>query len=135
MPGLVQGSIAPSPSGDLISVTTVNRKDGELDVILISAKDGSLVRNLTNGFDKNYGFEVFNLGAGRCEDLMDFVHTIERVCGKEGEKEFLPMQQGDVVSTAADISLAARKLGYEPGTMVPDGVPKFVSWYREYYGI
>src|SRR4029450_4347333 len=50
-------SIAPSPSGDLISVVTVNRKDGELDVVLISSKDGSLVRNLTNGFDKNLGFD------------------------------------------------------------------------------
>jgi hypothetical protein len=49
-------SIAPSPSGDLIAVVTVNRKDGELDVVLISSKDGSMVRNLTNGFDKSYGF-------------------------------------------------------------------------------
>ena len=66
---------------------------------------------------------------------MDFVHTIEKTCGKEGEKEFLPMQQGDVVSTAADISRAARMLGFNPGTMVPQGVPRFVAWYREYYGI
>src|SRR5207302_2896976 len=43
-------SIAPSPSGDLIAVTTFNRKDGEIDVILVSSKDGSIVRNLTNGF-------------------------------------------------------------------------------------
>jgi len=50
-------SIAPSPSGDLISMVTVNRKDGELDVVLISSKDGSMVRNLTQGFDKNYGFD------------------------------------------------------------------------------
>jgi hypothetical protein len=50
-------SIAPSPSGDLMAVVTVNRKDGELDVILQSAKDGSLVRNLTGGFDKDFGFD------------------------------------------------------------------------------
>ena len=49
-------SIAPSPSGDLIAVVTINRKDGEADIVLLSAKDGSLVRNLTSGFDKNYGF-------------------------------------------------------------------------------
>jgi hypothetical protein len=49
-------SIAPSPSGDLLSVMTINRKDGELDVVLLSAKDGSVVRNLTEGFDKNLGF-------------------------------------------------------------------------------
>jgi hypothetical protein len=50
-------SIAPSPSGDLIAVTTFNRKDGEIDVILVSSKDGSVVRNLTNGFDKDMGFD------------------------------------------------------------------------------
>jgi len=50
-------SIAPSPSGDLIAAVTVNRKDGELDVILLSSKDGSMVRNLTGGFDKDFGFD------------------------------------------------------------------------------
>src|SRR4029077_1396277 len=50
-------SIAPSPSGDLIAVVTVNRKDRELDIVLISAKDGTVVRNLTNGFDKDHGYD------------------------------------------------------------------------------
>ena len=50
-------SIAPSPSGDLIAVVTVNRKDGELDIVLLSSKDGSIVRNLTRGFDKDMGFD------------------------------------------------------------------------------
>src|SRR5687767_11810869 len=49
-------SIAPSPSGDLIAAVTINRKDRELDLVLLSAKDGSLVRNLTSGFDKDMGF-------------------------------------------------------------------------------
>ena len=50
-------SIAPSPSGDLIAVTTFNRKDGEIDNILVSSKDGSIVRDLTKGFDKDMGFD------------------------------------------------------------------------------
>ena len=50
-------AIAPSPSGDLIAVVTVNRKDQELDIVLISSKDGSIVRNLTGGFDKDMGFD------------------------------------------------------------------------------
>jgi WD40 repeat protein len=50
-------SIAPSPSGDLIAVVTANRKDQELDIVLVSAKDGSVVRNLTRGFDKDMGFD------------------------------------------------------------------------------
>jgi len=50
-------SVAPSPSGDLIGAMTFNRKDGEIDVILISSKDGSIVRDLTKGFDKDMGFD------------------------------------------------------------------------------
>src|SRR4051812_17572270 len=50
-------SLAPSPSGDLLAAVTVNRKDGELDIVLISTKDGSIVRNLTRGFDKDLGFD------------------------------------------------------------------------------
>jgi len=50
-------SIAPSPSGDLIAVVTANRKDQELDIILVSSKDGSVVRNLTAGFDKDMHFD------------------------------------------------------------------------------
>jgi WD40 repeat protein len=50
-------SIAASPSGDLIAAITVNRKDQELDIVLLSSKDGSIVRNLTGGFDKDMGFD------------------------------------------------------------------------------
>ena len=50
-------SIAASPSGDLIAMMTVNRKDGEIDVVLVSSKDGSIVRDLTPGFDKDMGFD------------------------------------------------------------------------------
>ena len=50
-------AIAPSPSGDLMAVVTVNRKDREIDIVLESTKDGSIVRNLTKGFDKDMGFD------------------------------------------------------------------------------
>ena len=50
-------SIEPSPSGDLIAIATGNRHDQELDIVLVSSKDGSVVRNLTPGFDKDRGFE------------------------------------------------------------------------------
>src|SRR5204862_829114 len=49
--------IAPSPSGDLIAAVTISRKDGEIDIVLLSSKDGSVVRNLTSGFDKDMGFD------------------------------------------------------------------------------
>lgn len=50
-------SIEPSPSGDLIAAATGNSRDRELDLVLLSTKDGSVIRNLTQGFDQNLGFE------------------------------------------------------------------------------
>ena len=60
-------SIAPSPSGDLIAAVTLNRRDSELDIVLVSSKDGSVVRNLTKGFDKDMGFDHIVYLGGRPE--------------------------------------------------------------------
>ncbi len=94
-----------------------------------------IVAGITAALDKNHPYEIMNLGRGNMEELMDFVSVIEKACGKEGKKEFLPMQQGDVVQTFADTSKARKLLGYEPQTSIAEGVPKFVAWYREYYGL
>jgi hypothetical protein len=59
-------SIAPSPSGDLLAVVTFNRKDGEIDIVIVSSQDGSIVRNLTDGFDKDMGFShIVQMGSRR----------------------------------------------------------------------
>ncbi len=58
-------SIEPSPSGDLLAAMAGNRKEGELDIILISAQDGQVVRNLTEGFDQDKGFEYISLPGAR----------------------------------------------------------------------
>jgi hypothetical protein len=58
-------SIESSPSGDLIAAAAGNRKDRELDIILISSKDGQVIRNLTSGFDKDRGFEYISTPSGR----------------------------------------------------------------------
>lgn len=57
-------SIEPSPSGDLLAVAAGNRKDQELDIVLVSSKDGQVIRNLTSGFDKDRGFEYVATAAG-----------------------------------------------------------------------
>lgn len=50
-------AIEPSPSGDLIAAVSANRRDRELDILLLSARDGTVIRNLTKGFDQELGFE------------------------------------------------------------------------------
>ena len=94
-----------------------------------------IVSGIIASIDKNYPEEIFNLGCGRKEELMEYVRMVEVSCGKEAKKEYLPMQPGDTRSSLADISHAEEKLGYKPKTTIKDGVPRFVDWYRKYYGL
>jgi hypothetical protein len=57
-------SIEPSPSGDLMAVAAGNRKDQELDIVLMSTKDGKVIRNLTSGFNKDHGYEYISTPGG-----------------------------------------------------------------------
>lgn len=102
-------------------------------------RDFTYVDDIVSGIiasaDKNYPEEIFNLGCGRKEELMDFISMIEKACGKEGKKEFVDMQPGDVRVSLAGIEHARTKLGYEPKTQIKDGIPQFVEWYRSYYKI
>jgi hypothetical protein len=58
-------SAEPSPSGDLLAIVTGNRRDREYDIVLVSAKDGKIVQNLTKGFDQTRGWEFITLPGGR----------------------------------------------------------------------
>ena len=72
-PFVTVASIEPSPSGDLIAAVAGNRKDQELDIILISAKDGQVVRNLTSGFDESRGFEYIATAGGLRGNLVPWI--------------------------------------------------------------
>lgn len=76
---------------------------------------------------------LYNMGNSRSEELMDFIATLERSLGRKAKFEFMPMQQGDIVETCADIESTTRELGYLPHTDIADGIPKFVAWYTEFY--
>jgi UDP-glucuronate 4-epimerase len=78
---------------------------------------------------------LYNIGNHRSEELTRMIGLIERACGREAEKKLLPMQPGDVRDTYADISAIERDLGFQPKTVIDEGVPRFVDWYREYHGV
>ena len=63
---------------------------------------------------------------------MRLIEVIEDACGKKAVVELLPMQPGDVQATYADISAISSDLGFAPSTSIEQGVPLFVSWYRQY---
>ena len=80
-------------------------------------------------------YRLFNIGNNQPEKLMDFISLLENAIGKTAQKEFLPMQAGDVKATFADTSALDAWVGFKPNTPLNDGVEKFVAWYRQYYGV
>lgn len=79
-------------------------------------------------------YRVFNIGNNDPVPLMDFIAAIEASLDREAHKNFLPLQAGDVPATAADTAELAEWVGFAPATPVSEGVARFVSWYRNYYG-
>ncbi len=80
-------------------------------------------------------WRVVNIAGGTSVGLLDFVAEIEAAMGRPAKKVMLPMQPGDVRETFADHHLLEALTGYVPATPISVGVPAFVSWYRDYYGV
>jgi UDP-glucuronate 4-epimerase len=79
-------------------------------------------------------YRVYNIGNNAPVGLMDMVTTLEACLGQEAEKNFMPMQKGDVKATWADASALVDAVGYQPATPLSVGVKAFVDWYLDYYG-
>jgi len=126
------------PDMALFLFTSSILQDKPIDVF----NEGRMMRNFTyiddivegivRVLDNPRPYELYNIGNSRAENLMDFIHEIEKVIGKKAKIHYLPMQPGDVPATMADIT-KIRKLGYEPRTNIDAGIRKFVEWYRKYY--
>ena len=80
-------------------------------------------------------WRVYNIGNSRPVELMDYISELEKALGKTAEKEFLPLQPGDVPDTYADVEQLKQDVDYQPQTAIAEGVRKFVDWYRKYYGV
>ncbi|MEJ2116827.1 MAG: NAD-dependent epimerase [Alphaproteobacteria bacterium] len=80
-------------------------------------------------------YRLYNIGNNNPVRLMDFIAAIEKATGREAEKNYLPMQPGDVPATYADVEDLIRDVGFAPNTSLEDGIERFVAWYREYYNV
>lgn len=80
-------------------------------------------------------YRLYNIGNNRSEPLMRMIELIEKEVGRKAEKEFLPMQEGDVPASFADISAIQRDTGFAPTTPIDVGIPRFVDWYRRYHNL
>ena len=78
-------------------------------------------------------FRLYNIGNNEPVQLMRYIEVIEECLGRKAQKNFLPMQPGDVPETFADIDDLVRDVGYRPATPIETGVRRFVDWFCEYY--
>lgn len=83
--------------------------------------------------DNGSPFALYNIGNNRPVELLHFIEVIETNLGIKAIKQFLPLQAGDVVSTAADIEPLRNAVGFEPKTPVEEGIPRLIEWYLAYY--
>lgn len=82
---------------------------------------------------KTAPYRIFNIGNHQPEQLMDFIGLMEQAFGKVAEKEFLPMQPGDVKATYADTKALEDWVGFKPSTSLKAGVKLFADWYKDFY--
>jgi UDP-glucuronate 4-epimerase len=79
-------------------------------------------------------FRIYNIGNNQPVQLMRYIEVLEECLGRKAQKNFLPMQLGDVPETFADIDDLVKDVGYRPATPVEVGVRNFVDWFCQYYG-
>lgn len=108
--------------------------EGVMRVIDNPAKPDPLWNGKTgNTSTSSAPYKIYNIGNNNPVKLMDFITAIENKLGKSIEKNFLPLQAGDVPATYADVTDLVEDLGYKPATPVQEGINNFIDWYLEFF--
>jgi len=78
-------------------------------------------------------YRLYNIGNNQPVALLDFIAILEGHLGRKAQKNFLPLQAGDVPATFADVDDLSADVGFKPATPIAEGIRRFVEWYRDYY--
>lgn len=89
-----------------------------------------IIQGIEQAMENLKGFGIFNLGESNAISLKELVALLENSTGKKADIKYLPMQDGDVLRTFADISRAKSVLGYNPVVNIADGIRNYVEWLR-----
>ncbi len=76
-------------------------------------------------------FKIYNIGNNNPVTLRRFIRAIEKSCGKKAIENSLPMQDGDVPFTFADIDDLVKVTGHKPQVEIEDGIERFVNWFKD----
>ncbi|GIU00835.1 NAD-dependent epimerase [Sulfurovum sp. TSL6] len=116
------------------AIKIFNQGDMSRDFTYIDDIVDGCIKVIDNPNEKDL-YQIYNIGNNAPVQLMDFIKALENSLGREAKKEYLPMQQGDVKSTYADVSGLIDNFDYKPDTSIEEGVDKFAQWYRAFYHI
>ena len=87
--------------------------------------------NIVEEGSSNY--KVYNIGNNQPVELEKFIGCIEDSLAKKANKNYMPMQDGDVVRTYADVTDLENTTNFKPKTELQNGINKFVNWFNSYY--
>ena len=99
------------------------------------APDATFDKDLPDPATSWAPYRVLNIGNHQPVELMTYIEILERELGRTAQKNFLPMQDGDVPATVADTADLKAITGFAPATSVDHGIREFVGWYLSYYGV
>ena len=79
-------------------------------------------------------WRLYNIGNNDKQKLLHYIDVLEDCLGKKAIRNYMPMQAGDVRATYANVDDLVREIGFKPQTSIEEGISRFVTWYRSYYG-
>ena len=101
-------------------------------------RDFTYIDDIVNGVvkvvEKPNGYKLYNIGNNKCESLMKYIEVLERNLNIKALMNYLPMQDGDVKKTYANVDGLIEDFNYKPSTNIEEGIKNFVDWFKEYYG-
>ena len=113
-------------------IEVYNNGQMKRDFTYIDDVTAGIEKVLTAPYADKPKYRIYNIGRGKPENLMDFIHLIEKGLDRKASLKLMPLQKGDVLETFADISALKKDFGYEPETDLEEGMAKFLAWFREY---
>ena len=116
------------------TIDVFNNGDMLRDFTYIDDIVEGIIRVIDNPRTTTPPYKIYNIGNNNPVKLMDFIEAIENKLGKKIDKNFMPLQAGDVPATYADVTDLVNDLNYKPETPVQEGINKFVDWYLEFFG-
>lgn len=100
---------------------------------VLGALEKQPATGISNAFGSTAPHKIYNIGNNKPEPLMDMIAVLEEALSTKAEKQFEPMQPGDVKETFADTSALEADVGFKASTPIEIGIPKFVEWYKNYH--